>query len=117
MAEPTSTTPTQLARFSAEVQNAYARYQATGDLVAVEIVVMAALRDFAPQDQHDKWTPPEDHQRLIGDLGFDSLGVAETVFFLEDLFEVKIGNKDLLKLETVGELRAFVAEKLAKHHS
>lgn len=109
MAEPASTTPSQLAKFPAEVKEAYSKYRATGDPEAVQLIVMAALQDFLPKREGQKGPIPQDDQRLIEDLGYDSLAVAETVFFLEDLFDVKIGNEDLLKLETVGELRAFVA--------
>ncbi len=117
MAEPASISPSQLAKFPASVKEAYARYQATRDPEAVQLIVMAALHDFLPGSDGGNVPMPEDHQRLIEDLGYDSLAVAETVFFLEDLFDVKIGSEDLLKLETVGELRAFVAEKLADKSS
>ena len=105
--------PSQLAKFPSEVKEAYRRYIEQGDAESVQTIVIAALADFMPKQ--DKTAPviPADHQRLIEDLGYDSLAVAETVFFLEDLFDVKIGNRDLLELETVGELRSFVVAKLA----
>ena len=77
------------------------------------MIVHAALRDFMPKrGPATREQPLPDDLRLIDDLGFDSLAVAETVFFLEDLFEVRIDNHDLLALHTVGELNTFVVRKL-----
>jgi acyl carrier protein len=113
MSDSPTTIPPQLAKFSPEVKAAYTRYVAEGDAEAVQIIVLAALADFMPK-RGVTAEPPTDHQRLIEDLGYDSLAVAETVFFLEDLFDVKIGNRELLELQTVGELRGYVVGKLTE---
>ena len=110
----TSTSSSPLERFPAEVRAAHERFCATGDPVALQVVVEAAVRDFMPRHG----TAPcdltfRDDLRLIEDLGFDSLAVAETVFFFEDLFNVSIRNEDLLTLRTIGELRTYVAARIA----
>jgi 3-hydroxyacyl-[acyl-carrier-protein] dehydratase len=99
----------QLQRFPLEIRDAYRSFRSTGDIVALHVVVLAVVRDYMPQPTE---TPLTDEMRLIEDLGYDSLAVAETVFFLEDLLQVRIENKELLQVRTVGELRGFVTRKV-----
>lgn len=110
---PTSSDlPQPLTRFPAEVRDAYRSFRATGDEAALRVVVLAAVRDFMPRNSAKARAEPlRTEERLIEDLGFDSLAVAETVFFFEDLFKVTIKNEDILALHTVGELCAFVAKR------
>lgn len=103
-----------LARFAPEVQAAFTRFQTSRDSNDLQIVVQAALLDFMPKrisSQLPKQLEPE--QRLIEDLGFDSLSMSEIVFFFEDLLEMRIENEELLSLRTVGDLQAFIGRKLA----
>jgi acyl carrier protein len=103
-----------LAKFPREVRDAYTRYQTSGDASAVDTVVLAVVRDFIPKHLAPPADRPlDDNARLMADLGFDSLAIAETVFFLEDLFAVKISNAEIMQVSTVAELRAFVRAKLA----
>ena len=102
-----------LARFPADVRAAFARFQTDGDLAALDHVVIGVVRSFIPKQV----APPPDQPlvegaRLMEDLGFDSLAIAETVFFLEDLFKVKISNEEIMQVRTVVELRAFVRQKV-----
>ncbi len=101
-----------LARFPAEVVAAFQRYRASGDAGAVEEVVIAAVVDFRPVNA-GRSQPIADGKRLQEDLGYDSVAVAELVFFLEDLFEMTISNDDILAVSTIGDLRACVVRKLA----
>lgn len=103
-----------LAKFPREVREAYERAQSSADPAAVDTVVLAVVRDFIPKHVAPPADQPlPDSARLMGDLGYDSLAIAETVFFLEDLFDVKISNAEIMQVSTVSELRAFVRAKLA----
>lgn len=103
-----------LAKFPQEVRDAYARYKNSGNPNAIDIVVIAVVRDFIPKHIAPPANQPlPENARLMADLGYDSLAIAETVFFFEDLFDVKISNKEIMEVGTVGELRAFVRAKLA----
>lgn len=103
-----------LDKFAPEVREAHARFLATGDVDALDTVVLAIVRDHQPA--HARATTPAalpDSARLIGDLSFDSLALAEIVFFIEDLYAVSVTNEELLSITTVGELRAFVRTKVS----
>ena len=91
----------------------FRKFRATGDEAALTALIFAVLYDFLPQKSKARMTSLPDGARLIGDLGFDSLAIAETVFFFEDLFTISISNEEILQVRTVGELRAFVQKKLA----
>jgi acyl carrier protein len=101
-----------LARFPAEVLEAFQRYRSKGDAGAVEAVVIAAAVDHRPAGSGPA-QPVSDASRLLEDMGYDSVAVAELVFFLEDLFEMTISNDDILAVRTIGDLRACVIRKLA----
>ena len=48
------------------------------------------------------------------DVGLDSMGIAECVFLLEDLFDVSISNEQLLQLENYQELLTFLSALVAE---
>jgi acyl carrier protein len=104
-----------LAKFPREIRDAYARALSSGDASAIDTVVLAVVRDFIPKHLAPPTGQPlSDSAQLMADLGFDSLAIAETVFFLEDLFDVKITNAEIMQVSTVAQLRAFVRAKLAE---
>ena len=92
----------------------FRKFRATGDEAALTGLIFVVLDDFLPQKSKTGATGWPDEARLIEDLGFDSLAIAETVFFFEDLFTISISNEEILQVRTVGELRAFVQKKLAR---
>ncbi len=108
--------PQPLSRFPAEVRDAYLRFASQRDEAALRVVILAAVQDFMPRDEANPRTAPlRADERLVGDLQFDSLAIAETVFFFEDLFRVTIKNDELFALHTVGELCEFVVGRLREH--
>jgi acyl carrier protein len=105
-----------LARYPAEARDAYERFRTTGDVDALGIVILAAVRDFMPKRNLGASNIElRADMKLMEDLGYDSLAVAETVFFFEDLFKVRIQNSELMSVRTVGELQKFVVQKLAEN--
>ena len=104
---------TLVRHFPAEVRGAYARFAQTHDAADADIVILAIVRDHMPASRKSPDRPLPDQAALIADLGFDSVAITEMVFFVEDLFHVRITNEEILRVRTVGELRTFVREKLA----
>ncbi|MEY4489100.1 MAG: hypothetical protein RIQ79_1608 [Verrucomicrobiota bacterium] len=103
-----------LSAFPAPVREAHARWLEHRDPVALDSVVLAIVAYHRPNRASVK-NPDDlpDASRLIADLGYDSLALAEVVFFVEDLYRVTISNEDLKTLLTVADLRAFVRAKLS----
>lgn len=99
--------------FPADVRQAFARFRKNRASDDADIVVLAVVIDHQPNKALRSAGPLVDSSRLVEDLGFDSIAITEMVFFLEDLFAVRIGNDEILRVRTVGDLRAFIREKLA----
>ena len=51
----------------------------------------------------------------LEDLGIDSLGVAELLFTVEDVFKVKVSTESV-KLTTVGDVVGYVDALVAAQH-
>ena len=109
----TDAASTLVRHFPPDVRDAHAQFLATRAPAAADIVVLAVVLDHMPDKQRRPATPLTDDQQLVADLGFDSIAITEMVFFLEDLFLVRIGNDEILRVRTVGDLRTFVREKIA----
>ena len=96
----------------AEAQASFLRFQAEGDLAALDPVIFAILEDFIPRQSERPLAELPGSTRLMDDLGFDSLAITEVVFFTEDLFGIRIANEEILEVRTLDDLRGFVRRKV-----
>lgn len=104
----------RLSAFPADIREAHARWLADRDLDALDRVVLAIVAFHLPSRTRDEpLVHPQDSARMMEDLGYDSLALAEIVFFIEDLYSVTISNQDLRDIRTIAELRSFVRAKVA----
>ena len=103
---------TLLRHFPEDVRGAYVRLRECGDPSAADTLVLAIVEDHMPHSDAELI----DAASLVADLGFDSVAIAEMVFFIEDLLQVNVTNAEIVRVRTVGELRAFVRAKLEGGH-
>ena len=47
---------------------------------------------------------------LVGDLGINSLELADLVLLCEEKFDIEIGDDDAHKFQTVGDVAAYLEE-------
>lgn len=103
-----------LKHFSPGIRERYRQYRATRDMAAADDVALAVLKDHVPARKIAGLPAVlTDSSTLQGDMGIDSVSISDAVFVLEDVFDVSISNQELVKLHTVGDLRAFIRAKLA----
>ncbi len=101
----------KLRRLPPSATEDFLSFKGKGDEEALTRLIIAVLTDHSPDKAKavTQWGP---ELRLIEDIGFDSLAIAETVFFFEDLFQISISNEEIMQVRTLGELRAFVKTKV-----
>jgi acyl carrier protein len=98
--------------FPPEIRDAYREFTQTKNADCADVVVLGVVMDHLPGKKLPSGTTSSDNLSLIGDLGFDSVAITEMVFFLEDLFFVRITNEEILSVRTLGDLRSFVRRKV-----
>lgn len=94
-----------------EAQAAFQQYMASGDVTTLDQVILAILGDFIPRPPARPLSELPGDTRLMDDLGFDSLAIAEVVFFTEDLLAIRIANEEIIQVRTLDDLRRFVRRK------
>jgi acyl carrier protein len=104
-----------LSSFPPAVREAQARWLEHRDPAALDAVVLAVVAFHRPRREGSPAGEAAlpDSARLIDDLGYDSLALAEVVFFVEDLYQVTISNEDLKAIATVADLRAYVRARIS----
>jgi acyl carrier protein len=94
-----------LVGFPPRITSAYLAFAESGDPVDLDVVVLGVLQSCLVK----KPTVPIDtlpgSTRLAADLGCDSLTMLEAVFMVESLFDVDIDDRDLVRIETIDDLR------------
>jgi acyl carrier protein len=116
-APPAAEQEDRIRRLPDEARAAFLRFQAGGDPIDLDHVVLAILKDFAPRGSTARLDQLPGDTKLIDDLGFDSLAITEVVFYVEDLFQVSITNEEIARVRSLGDLRSFIRGKIDGHQT
>lgn len=109
-----------LKRCSPETIDAAIRFRTQGDLTALPVVVLGIIRRYLPAETKGKAADLEknDQLRLIQDLGLDSLTLLEVVLAIEESLGIsRIDNEELRRLQTIGDIKQFIAQKVGTGQS
>lgn len=102
-----------LRRCSPATRAAAWEYRRTGRLDQIPTIIDGLIEHFVEPDARVKLRSGADGLRLVEDLGIDSLTMLEIVFLAEEVLQVTIENERLRPFRTVGDVKDFVAAKIA----
>lgn len=98
--------------FSAKTIASALALRTSGDPVLLRSCFFGILCFFLPPGSTLPESEPPDETRLREDLGLDSLSMAEAMFKVEELFEIRIENAELAAVVTLADALRLLMEKL-----
>lgn len=95
----------KLEGYPPEILDAYHAFHERREPADLDRVVFGLIGFLMPVPAEQPLAQMDDSTRLREDLQIDSITIAEAVFLIEELFDISIRNEDLMKIETIGDLR------------
>jgi acyl carrier protein len=83
------------------------------DAVDLQGCLFGILVFYLPLGTESTGPEPSGDTRLREDLGLDSLSVAESMFKLEELFDIRVETTEIAEIVTIADARCLLMEKLA----
>ena len=102
----------ELCGFPKACVDAVLRFHRTGAPEAIAAMMPGMIEFHLPSGAGRLPAELKDEDRLKQDLGLDSLSLTEMAFKLDELLGVGIEIRELVGVETVGDLKSFLLEKL-----
>jgi acyl carrier protein len=104
-----------LAALSPAARDAHAHWSARRDSASLDIAVRELIEHHRPTRARAASGPVSlsADSRLVADLGYDSLLLAELALLVEDLFGVEITTADLRGIVTVADLEGHLHARLS----
>ena len=102
----------ELLGFPPPCRAAALRYHELGDFADLSAMLPGFIAFHLPSGTARPPEPLADTLRLQEDLGLDSLALTEMAFKLEDLFGITVEMREVVHIQTVGDLKAFLKRRL-----
>lgn len=102
----------KLTGYPEEVIGHYAAFLNTRDPEQLNAFVIGLIQFLQDSNEPRDVQTLSDDTDLREDMGVDSITIAEVVFLLEEIFEIEIENNDLMRIQTVGELKKYILGKI-----
>jgi 3-hydroxyacyl-[acyl-carrier-protein] dehydratase len=102
-----------LKRCSPSTRDAACAFRRTGSPDHLPAIVHGLIEHYVERGARAKLNRSGDGLRLVEDLAIDSLTMLEIVFLAEDVLQISIDNEELRPFRTVGDVKQFIASKLA----
>jgi acyl carrier protein len=90
------------------------RYLENGGAEALIEMLPGMIAFYLPSGAPEPPALLSEELRLNEDLGLDSLALTEMAFQLDDSFGLLIETREMVGIETVGDLKAFLRRKIAR---
>ena len=101
-----------LTGFPQSVVDAYLAFAETGDLARLDDVVLGVLQFYLAKPPEAPLSTLPGSTRLVADLGCDSLTMIDVMFLAETLLGIKLADDELVKIETLDELRGHFRRRM-----
>jgi acyl carrier protein len=102
-----------LKRCSPSTREAACAFRKTRSPDHLPAIVHGLIEHYVERGVREKLRHADDGVRLVEDLAIDSLTMLEIVFLAEDVLQITIDNEELRPFRTVGDVKNFIASKLA----
>ena len=113
-AEDEATLRDSLKRCSASTIEKAVEFRKTGNPDLVGDVVIGIIERFVEPEKRELLKNPPDSLVILTDLALDSLTMVEIVLAVEDAIGTTIPEEDVQKLQTLGDIKTFIKEKVSQ---
>jgi len=103
-----------LKRCSPETINKAIKFRQTGDANLVGDVVIGIIERFVEPERRGKLDNAPDTLVVAEELGLDSLTMVEVVLAVEDATGATVGDDEVQKLRTLGDIKNFIKSKVSQ---
>ena len=93
--------------------DALIQYRNEGDLDALSTFLVGCIKRHTDQEYQACLDSGDESISFIDDLGVDSMAMMEVVMMVEECLGIRLENKDLMQIQTIGDLNGYIKKQVA----